>query len=106
VAALSPAPTPRAEAQGPSRPSAQAAKRRAASPAERVPRRIEASAGRAAHTPSRSIVAAVPAPAPRAACGTQTKYALLQCMQRQCRQPEQRGHLQCQRLLRDNVISS
>jgi hypothetical protein len=108
VAALSPAPTPRVEAQGPSRPSAQAAKRRAASPAERAPRRIEAAAGRAARTPSRAVAAAVPAPAPapRAACGTQTKYALLQCMQRQCRQPEQRGHLQCQRLLRDNVISS
>jgi serine/threonine protein kinase len=44
--------------------------------------------------------------APRNACGALAKYALLQCMQRQCAQSSWRKHPQCLRLLNDNVLSS
>jgi hypothetical protein len=52
--------------------------------------------------------AAVPAStgAPRSACGALSKYALLQCMQRQCNHSSWRKHPQCQRLINQNVLSS
>ncbi|NML15360.1 hypothetical protein [Azohydromonas caseinilytica] len=76
-------------------------------PAAKAPPRPSA---KPAPAPVRTAKAPGPAPArsgpPRNACASLTKYALLQCMQRQCSQAAARRHPQCQRLLNDNVLSS
>ncbi|WP_298235815.1 hypothetical protein [uncultured Azohydromonas sp.] len=102
------APSP-AKAQPPSVPDTRAAAQPSSRPAvqvARAPRGAAAKANRLAKAPAKAAASRTASTAPRAACGTQVKYALLQCMKRQCSQPSQRNHPQCQRLLRDNVISS
>lgn len=93
VSAAPPAPQAAPVVPQPSRPSA------------RAPSGAEAKATRSAKAPAKATASRAASTAPRAACGTQTKYALLQCMKRQCSQSSQREHPQCQ-LLRENVISS
>ncbi|WP_157266160.1 hypothetical protein, partial [Azohydromonas aeria] len=77
--------------------------------AEAAPRRGGAGSRpvAAAASPARPAGALrVGAGAPRAACSAHAKYALLQCMQQQCSQAAWRRHPQCQRLMRNNEISS
>lgn len=98
-AAPSPARAQPPSAQPTSRPSARADERRG------MARSAEAKSTRSAKAPVKATASRAASVAPRAACGTQAKYALLQCMKRQCSQSSQRDHPQCQ-LLRENVISS
>lgn len=100
------APETRAAAQPSLRPSARADERRSVAQAARAPRGAEGKVAKSAKAPAKAAASRAASTAPRAACGTQTKYALLQCMKRQCGQSSQREHPQCQLLLRENVISS
>lgn len=125
---MSPAPLPsrvetasRADAAALPLPVAQPAVVQAPAPAARaaaVPRPERAAVAQA--RPDRAEAKPAPRPvsaradtpparagaSPRNTCGALSKYALLQCMQRQCVQPSQRKHPQCQRLLNDNVLTS
>ncbi|WP_028998104.1 hypothetical protein [Azohydromonas australica] len=98
------APSP-ARAQPPSAPEMRGAAQPASRPSAQAARSAESKASRSAKAPVKATASRAASTAPRAACGTQAKYALLQCMKRQCSQSSQRDHPQCQ-LLRENVISS
>jgi serine/threonine protein kinase len=93
-----PAAPPRAQAAREPSPPARAEARPRADVRKQAPEPVRAASAKSAATPVRTG-------APRNACAALNKYALLQCMQRQCNQSSWRQHPQCQRLIKDNVLS-